>query len=349
MIIIKPKLNLAPLIFAVCIGALLFSFPESALNGAKSGVEICLKTLIPSLFPIMALSTFILRTNALYLPCRALRKVTKFLFCLPENAGQIIFMALIGGYPVGLKMVSDSVKSGEITENEAKRLSMFCMNAGPAFTVTALGVGIYGNELIGIVIFISLCISTLLIGIFTRFFSDGKSKSERKSKPPRFSGDEITYSVWNAFQSMLKISAWVILFGAITACITEKLGNVGQILSSVLEVTGGTVTASKICPVPVVTALTGFGGFCVHCQVLSFLRDSNLQYKKFLAGRLVNSALSAVICHLIFYFFPIDQSVAYTFESARVSAISVSAPTVVAFFFMCMTFIFSIDRKEKMC
>ncbi len=349
MIIIKPKLNVIPLILASALCVVLFAFPKSAILGAKSGIEICMSSLFPSLFPFMALSTFILRTNALYLPSRALRKVTRLFFDLPENAGQIIIMSLIGGYPVGLKMISDSKEAGAITENEAKRLSMFCMNPGPAFTITALGVGIYGSALTGLIIFISLCISTIIIGIFTRVFSDKQGTHFCNKNTVRLKSDDITFSVWNAFESMLKVSAWVIIFSTFTFCLTEKFGEIGSIISSFLEVTGGTVTVSKLCSIPVVTALTGFGGICVHCQVLSYLNNCNLEYKKFFAGRLVNSALSAVICYLLLLVFPIEQNVAYTFDTAKVSAVSVSIPTLIAFTFMCITFAFNIDRKEKMC
>lgn len=349
MIIIKPKMNIILLIAVSLAGASLFAFPKETLNGASDGVRICLNSLVPSLFPFMALSTFIMRTDALYLPSKIFGKATKFLFLLPENAGQIIFMSLIGGYPVGAKLTSDALGNGDITENEAQRLCMFCMNSGPAFTVTALGVNIYGSAKTGLVIYVSLCISSIIVGIFTRFLSDGKSTSIAHKSIKSFSSEEITFSVWDAFQSVMRVCAWVILFAAFSACITERLGKTGEILSAVAEVTAGTITVSKLCPIPVVTALCGFGGFCVHCQVLKFLNNCSLKYKIFFAGRLLNAALSAVICHLILYFFPIEQQVSYTFSTARVSAISASIPAVITFIFMCVSMIFNVDRKGKVC
>lgn len=349
MIIIKPKLNIILLISVISIGICLFAFPEIALKGAKSGVNICLNTLIPSIFPFMALSTFIMRTDAMRFPCKLFGKVTKHIFLLPENAGQIIFMSLIGGYPVGAKLTADALKDNEITDNEARRLCIFCMNAGPAFTVTALGVNIYGNVKAGIVIYISLCISSVILGILTRFLSDGKNTVQIKKSVKSFSSDDITFSVWDGFEATLRICAWVILFSAFMSVATVKLGKSGEILSAVTEVTAGSVTVSKICPIPVVTALCGFGGFCVHCQVLRFLKQCSLQYKLFFAGRMLNSAISAAICYIILYYFPIEQNVSYTFSSARVSAISVSLPTVIAFIFMCVTMVLNIEKKGKVC
>lgn len=349
MIIIKPKLNFILLISVISAGACLFAFPEITLVGAKNGVNICLNTLIPSIFPFMALSIFIMRTGAMRFPCTLFGKATKYLFLLPENAGQIIFMSLIGGYPVGAKLTADALKNGEITENEAKRLCIFCMNAGPAFTVTALGVNIYGSTAAGVIIFISLCISSLILGILTRFLSDGKSAVQINKSVKSFSADDITFSVWDGFEATLRICAWVILFSAFMSPVTAKLGKSGEILCAVAEVTAGSVTVSKICPIPVVTALCGFGGFCVHCQVLKYLKECAVPYKLFFVGRILNSAISAAICHIILYYFPIEQNVSYTFESARVSAISVSLPTVIAFIFMCITMVLNIEKKDKVC
>ncbi len=349
MIIIKPKINIIPLAAAISAGVCLFMFPEEMLNGAKNGVEISLNSLIPSLFPFMTLAVFIMRTGALSIPNKIFGKVTKLLFLLPEKSGEIIFMSLIGGYPLGAKLTADALERGDITENEAKRLCIFCMNAGPAFTVTALGADIYGNASAGFVIFISLCISSVTIGILTRFLCDGKPLSKNVGTQKIFSSDDITFSVWDAFQTVLRICAWVILFSAFTFCLTEKLGDTGKILGAFAEVTSGSITVSKICPIPVVTALCGFGGFCVHCQVLKHLKQCSLPYKIFLVGRLLNSALSAAICYLILYFFPIEQNVAYTFTSARVSAVSVSLPTVITFIFMFISMIINIERKRKMC
>lgn len=349
MIIIKPKLNIIPLIAAILIGICLLAFPESVLNGAKKGVETSLNSLIPSLFPFMTLSVFIMRTDALRIPNRMFGKITKFLFMLPEDAGEIIFMSLIGGYPLGTKLASDALKNGNITENDAKRLCVFCMNAGPAFTITTLGADVYGNASAGLVIYASLCLSSVILGIFTRFLYDGKHAVPIEKAEKSFSSEDITFSVWDAFQTVLKICAWVIIFSSFTFCLTEKFGNTGEILSALAEVTAGSVTVSKIFPLPVVTALCGFGGLCVHCQVMKYLKLCSLEYKIFFAGRILNAALSAAISYTILYFFPLEQTAAYTFSTARVSALSVSFPSVITFIFMCVSMLLNIERKGKVC
>lgn len=36
----------------LCIGGLLFAFPEESLEAAREGITLCLDVLIPSLFPL---------------------------------------------------------------------------------------------------------------------------------------------------------------------------------------------------------------------------------------------------------------------------------------------------------
>lgn len=349
MIIIKPKVNIILLFSVIAAAVCLFAFPELSLKGAQSGVELCMYSLIPSLFPFMALGTFIMRTNALYLPSKIFAKATEFFFSLPQTAGEIILLSLIGGYPVGAKLTSEALEKGSISASDAKRLCFFCINPGPAFTMTTLGIYCYGNAEIGIIIYISLCISSLILGVLTRFLFDVQSTEKPMPVQNSFSADDITFSVWNSFEAVLKICAWVILFSSFIACIKEKAPQSGEILCAFAEVSAGAISLSKICPVPAVTALCGFGGFCVHCQILKYLKACSLQYKMFFVGRILNSALSAAICHFILYFFPIELETSYSFSNARVSAISVSLPAAVMFVFMCISMIFNIDRKGKVC
>lgn len=347
MIIIKPKLNIAPFALSSAFLICLAAFPSDVLNGAQKGIEICLKNLIPSLFPFMFLGTFITSTGAFDFIFSALRNLTKFLFCLPENSGQIIFMSLFGGYPVGTKLVYDALSRGEITKDEAKRMCIFCVNPGPAFTVTALGIGIYGNAKTGVIIFISLCISAIITGLLTRFLKEDEAVLPYKKASRNFSADDIAAAVGDSFESVLKVCAWVILFSGVLSCLGDVFGERGKIISAFLEVTSGAVTIAKICPIEAVAALCGFGGLCVHCQIIKYIKACGLTYRLFFAGRFFSAAMSAAVCHCILYYYPVEADVAYTFSTARTSAVSATAPAVITFILMCISMIFNVDRKKK--
>ena len=58
---IKKDYFLIPIIF-LCLFAL-FKYPIYVKEGVINGIEICLYTIIPTLFPFMTLSTYIVKSN----------------------------------------------------------------------------------------------------------------------------------------------------------------------------------------------------------------------------------------------------------------------------------------------
>ena len=161
-------------------------------------------------------------------------------------------MSLIGGFPIGAKMTAELYCDGRLTENQAQRLNMFCMNAGPAFTVTAVGVSMLSSR-----------------------------------------------------------------------------------------------RACGVLPLPAITAIIGFGGFCVHCQVYQFIAKTGIKYRLFFAFRAINAAVAALISHILFTLFPVEVSTlsAPAFDAAPFSA---SLPAFLALAAMCVIMIFDVDTKKKL-
>ena len=315
-------------IFVSCY--LLFSMPYAVSSGITSGLQICFYTILPSLFPFMVLSSYIIKSDVLSPIYKALSPITKFLFKQNECSVSVIFMGLIGGFPVGTKMTAMLYENGRITKNQAQRLCMFCKA--------------------GIIMFISLCLSSIILGILSRFFDDGneiKSSNKTYGQSPLLA---LSSSVSDNVNSILSICAWVILFSAITECIRQmNLGdNVYTAFVSFLEVTKGCSQIAEKSTLPIITAIIGFGGFCVHCQVYSFIRATGLKYIRFFTGRVINGALSSLICYLLLMAFPIDIETSIQNVSG-VMPFSVSIPAFFTVIVMCIIMIFDIDSKRRIC
>ena len=65
--------------------------------GALSGVQLCLQTVIPSLFCFMVLTGFLINSGLYRLISLPLGPLTKGLFCLPPSMGSVVLLSLIGG------------------------------------------------------------------------------------------------------------------------------------------------------------------------------------------------------------------------------------------------------------
>ena len=101
-----------------------------AVKGAQEGVDLCIRTVIPSLFPFILLSMLLTRetsgTSRWLLPISELLGI-------PQSVQSLLIPAFLGGYPVGAKCIHDLYRNGQLQKQQAERLLSFCSNAGPAF------------------------------------------------------------------------------------------------------------------------------------------------------------------------------------------------------------------------
>lgn len=137
----------------------LFTNPHIVAAGIKNGLMTSYCVLIPSLFPFLIISSFILKSNLSYYISKPLRGLTRILFKLPACTGATILLSLIGGYPIGAKLISILYDKQEITKSQAERMLCFCVNSGPAFLISAVGAIMLNSVKIGFFLFISQSIA----------------------------------------------------------------------------------------------------------------------------------------------------------------------------------------------
>lgn len=349
MITVKVKKEYFSIILIILLIFLLFRFPDAIKNGITDGINICLQTVIPSLFPFLVLSSYIVNSNILSSFYILLSPVMKILFRQSANAVPVILLSMIGGFPVGLKMVKELFKREEITENQAKRLCLFCMNCGPAFAITVIGTNMLRSTLAGVIIFSSLCISSLIIGFFTRFiFRDDNSQHQvRHYRITDLS--TLSASVTSGINSILGICGWIVLFSGFIECFDIINSNyfLSIFVKTTVEVTNACNKFAGKIALPFITFIIGFGGFCVHFQVLDCLKECKVNYSHFLLSRVINGCISAVITYVVLIFIPVDIDVFGNTSQIHSIPFSVSPWGFFALIIMCIIMIFDIDRKKK--
>ena len=147
----------------VCIlsAALLLLFPQAAAGGVSRGLSICGKMLIPSLFPFLVLSSFLVRSGLAAAVGRKLAPVMREVFGLPGCAAAAMVISFCGGYPAGGAAVGELVEGGYMSREDGRRLLRSCVNGGPAFILCGVGAGMLGNMKAGV----------LLLSAHLQFFS----------------------------------------------------------------------------------------------------------------------------------------------------------------------------------
>ena len=349
---IQPILNKIPLellkLLPVSFGVffllfMLMKFPEAVAQGASDGIDLSLGTLIPTLYPFLVVSSLITETSICDKLTAPFSKVTKLLFNLDGKCLSAIVMSMVGGMPVGCKMACELYENGSISFSESRRLMLFCFCCGPAFTISSVGIFMLSSKSAGIVIYASLIISAMIVGMLSRFFEDDDNIYRNRiyqtdSKPFSVS---LVAAVSSGTTAMIGISSWVILFSCINRLI-EILSfsdNAKYFFYCILEVTNGARISAGYLKLPLIAGIISFGGICAHCQVMPYLVKVRMKYKHFLVSRIVCAALSVIVCNLLLEIFPVTYNVFAMGTLPKETVIAKSASVSIAMMFMAGLFL----------
>ncbi len=286
--------------FAVCGSILIFS--ESCSKGALNGISLCLNVLIPSLFPFMAASSFIVKSGLAQKFAKPMGKITKKLFGLSGSFAPVILLSVLGGYPVGAKGISELAKIGAVSQKEAQKASLFAVCAGPGFIINFVGASLYGSKTIGAIILCSQIISVILLGIIINFFDKRKNENYFCNKPPAPScsiGTAVVESALESTKGIISICAFVVLFSAYIEIIGQIISDKSaeNMLCCLLEVCSAADGMSKNCTLEMTAFAIGFGGLCVHFQIYSALGKVNVNKLLFFCIRIIQGIITALLTH----------------------------------------------------
>lgn len=354
-------------IFAVLVCCILMIiFPKGTSDGAGKGLKYCLELLIPSLFPFMVLSSYMVRSGISAKLSKIFSPAAKLLFRLPGSAAPTVIMSFIGGFPVGAKGIAGLYETKLISLNQAKRMSLFCVGAGPAFLITAVGTVLLNNVNLGIILLISQILSGFILGIISRFFYTEKEiiKTDvQKSNAGR--SNPFVEACADGSNGIISLSALVVLFQAFIGIIEQSglsqavckilsILGVGRyseiILPSILEVTGACSLISQgafhIC---ILSAVIAFGGLCVHLQIWGILSEIQPNKLLFIFFRLLNAVLSGFFTYLITLFYNPAGEVFNSFSEKPSANMATHFSGGLAVLILSMLFMLSISiTKNKL-
>ena len=346
-------IKMLPVIVGVALSVFgLIMYPNETAQGIKHGLILLGENIIPSLFPFMVLSTYISGSPLIEFLAKIIEKPSQKIFKTNGNGVIAVILGFLGGYPIGAKTAAEFYEKGKLTDNEVQRLFYWCVNPSPAFVITAVGTFMLSNFKSGAILYFSTVLSSLLIGFCTRFFSDGE-KPAHKTQELINRKNIFVNSVAVGSEAMLSVCGWVLTFSAIAALsdIFAPNEHSALIIKSILEVTTGCkYSVSYGLPLPILSAILGFGGFAVIFQIGSYMEKCKIEIKTFLCIRLLNGALSAFFCSQLLNLFP--QSTPVFSEITVGSAafpISHSISATVILILMCTVLIFEVDNKRKVC
>ncbi len=345
----KTKVALIWLLVCVALATLLI-FPKECRNGGTNGTYLCIQVLIPSLFPFMVLSSFITESGLSGSVPYRINRITRAVFNLPGCCTLIILLSLIGGYPVGASGIKSLWEQKLITKDQAKRMGLFCVASGPGFLVTYIGAVMTRSLRTGYILLISQTFAVLMLGTLTGLFSKKKEtvNSGSSTKMRLAPAKAIIPSVTKAISSCTLMCALVVLFSAASeVLITLIKDNPGaKWVVALFEITNGVKILTQGYPTVLLSAACGFGGLCVHFQVLSQLRGLGISKPVFIIFRVLQGILSGTCTYILLKFFPISQTVFSTVDNAQ-GKLNNTAAGCIVLVLCCCAFLISLKGADS--
>ncbi|MCL2633345.1 MAG: hypothetical protein FWD34_02400 [Oscillospiraceae bacterium] len=253
-------------ILCLGLGVIIIMDSQGISEAIVKSIQLCLTTIIPSLFAFMALSAFLIKSG------------------IVRGDFAIFILSVTGGYPVGINLLKDIKKS------RAETMLMYCYCGSPIFIMAIANNGIY--------IWLSNMLACLIFAVIIYLMNIRNKPTFQKTEPVLdLSAETFIKSITGAGSALYRVCLMVILFGIVIR--TMEFTGLMQVLPdeayAFLEI-------SKLMNIstspPVTAALTSFGGVCIISQIV-IISNGRINLMKFLLARIPIAVLSATICHIL--------------------------------------------------
>lgn len=276
----------------------LILFPNTAFNGAKSGLLLWFQIVLPTLFPFLVITNMMERL-------------------LPISSGKVytVFTGYLSGYPIGAKSCNFVVEEKKASKKEGQFLLSFCNNASPAFLLNYVFVHCLNQSnkrflLLGI-LYLSAILSAFFIyprqSSVKRKANNSNFPSPKNTVTEKLSFDNV---IMSSFEIITKIGGYIILFSLVANIIKVHLPlpNMAKIvLCGMLEITTGMNLIFESLLSPASKLLIGmfiasFGGLSAIFQTKSVIKESQLSIRIYALTKIIGSLICVCITYLLMLF-----------------------------------------------
>ena len=263
---------------AAVLALLLLIRGDAAAQGVRDGIDLCVTSVIPALFPFFAASQLLVSLGAAEALGRAAGPLFRRLFGMDGAGAAAYLLGLIGGYPLGAKTAESLVRQGLLTPEDGALLLTFCNNAGPAFILGIAGSGVFRSSRAGVWLYLihaAAATATGLLFCFIRkyirkqnisgFFRFSASScnfpsTTAQKRPPLSAPAALIGAVRGGVAAMAGVCGFVIFFLVLLRLGESFLGPLPPLAAGLVELTNGIL---RLTP--------DRGGFVLAAALLSLL------------------------------------------------------------------------------
>ena len=308
---------------------------ESCIDAALIGVNLVVKTIIPTIFPFSVICNLLISYDGVGLYSKILGPILCKPLKLSKSSSFPIVASFLSGYPLGCKYCCDLYSLGYIDRKEFERLLNIASNASPMFIIGSIGATMLGDIKLGFILLIGKYLSSIIVGILT--MNHTKTSSVMKELPKNNSnmnfGSALKSALDNGINTTLQVGAFVVLFSIIISIIKNntyisivfynieeflnlpKYSIYGLFLGSV-EFTNGcklitTLPLTLPFKLAIISFICSFSGLSVIAQMSSFVYKYDISIAKYSFIKFIQGVISFSITFIISSIFSL-QYTAYT-------------------------------------
>lgn len=309
------KNNVLALITAVLFVFLLLTNTVDASRLVNIGLTTWYKHMIPSLFPFMVLSGFLLRSGLSMQIAGLLNPILGRLFRLSPNCIYIIVMGFLCGFPMGANVIAESLALNRINRREAELLFAFCNNIGPVYFISFVTANCPFYPLwltISIMYGIPLLYGFLLR--YTRYrdilyyeISRGINKlynNKCSSTTNCTYLDAFQEALQKAITSIVTLGAYMVIFNVLQLPLYNTFYKVPEnilcILKGLIEINSGisAITSAPELYLVVYTVFLPFCGLCCFFQTYAMIKDTSLSLRRYFVHKIIQT-IATILAYIV--------------------------------------------------
>ncbi len=271
---------------------------DIVINSTLSASHLFITKVFVSIFPFIILSDILYYFNYDLFLKKIFGNIISKLFNVSKNASIIYILSILTSHPGNAIYIKGMLDNKTIDEEDATKILRATYFPSIAFVIGSIGIGIYHDIRIGIILHLITFLNNILIGVFLR----GKKKCndiEYVKQNKLTLQETLSNSISKGINTSYIILGNIIIFTILVNLLNHYLNinsTVLAIISGMLEMTNGIFMIGNLninltYKVILTSFILNFSGLSIIFQSSSILSKYKINIKKILIVKLIFSII----------------------------------------------------------
>lgn len=271
---------------------------DIVINSTLSASHLFITKVFVSIFPFIILSDILYYFNYDLFLKKIFGNIISKLFNVSKNASIIYILSILTSHPGNAIYIKGMLDNKTINEEDATKILRATYFPSIAFVIGSIGIGIYHNIKIGIILYLITFLNNILIGVFLR----GKKKCndiEYVKQNKLTLQETLSNSISKGINTSYIILGNIIIFTILVNLLNHYLNinsTILAIISGMLEMTNGIFMIGNLninltYKVILTSFILNFSGLSIIFQTSSILSKYKINIKKILIVKLIFSII----------------------------------------------------------